>query len=281
MPSLPNILMIGPQKAGTSWAHAYLRARGDVGLPKGVKETFFYDRRFSKGLGWYEKHFSIGKNHDRITEVAPTYFECPEAPNRIHQTLGQIQIVCSFRDPANRTFSLYQHFRRYGMLKCSNFREAVESSQVLSGSYYAQRLKTWQATFGEKNVSTLFMEDLATTPDDYVRQLCSLYDLPYQPIPPELQGVLFGAAESPNFYVAAAATKIGDALRSLRLYPIIEAAKKAGLKSMVFGKPKPNTQREKLSPEDREWLINDFLLNDINDLESMLGRDLSQWKSVT
>jgi len=167
------------------------------------------------------------------------------------------------------------------MLKCRNFREAVENSPVLSGSYYARRLRVWQAVFGKENVSTLFMEDLAATPDDYVRQLCTLYGLSYQAIPNELQGVLFGAAESPNFYVAAAATKVGDALRSMRLYPIVEAAKKIGLKSLVFGKPKSSSPREKLSPEDRKWLINDFLINDINDLESMLGRDLSSWRSVS
>jgi hypothetical protein len=47
--SKPDAMVIGPMKAGTTWLYSYLISRGDVCLPEGVKETFFFDRRFNKG----------------------------------------------------------------------------------------------------------------------------------------------------------------------------------------------------------------------------------------
>ncbi len=274
--TLPTALIVGPQKAGTSWIYAYLQWRDDVNVAKGVKETFFFDKYYHKGIGWYAKHFESTTDLPCVLEVGPTYFENLKAPDRILDDLGDVPIICTLRDPAKRTFSLYLHRVRYGQIK-GGFREAVENKEVIDGSYYHQVILSWKAVFSSVNI--LFLEDLVSDREAYVRQLCQFLGIAYVPVPDHLTGKSFEAAVAPNYYVAAAADKVGNILRSLRLYPIIEMAKKAGLKGMIFGKPGVETtsQVPTLSAEDRAWLIESHFREDVQELEKMTGRELSDW----
>ena len=80
----PNFLFIGPQKTGTTWIHEYLRLSGHVVLPRGVKETHFFDKYFDKGVQWYASHFKEG---DRIVEVGASYFDKSDVPYRVKDVL--------------------------------------------------------------------------------------------------------------------------------------------------------------------------------------------------
>lgn len=274
--TLPTAMIVGPQKAGTSWIYAYLQWRDDVNVAKGVKETFFFDKYYHKGIEWYAKHFRTTPDLKCILEVGPTYFENLKAPDRILDNLGDIPIICTLRDPAKRTFSLYLHRVRYGQIK-GGFREAVKNKEVIDGSFYHELLLSWKNLFSSVNI--LLLEDLVRDREAYVRELCEFLGIPYVPVPEHLTGKSFEAAVAPNYYVAATADRVGNVLRSLRLYPIIEFAKKAGLKEMIFGKPdaKAKAKVPTLSSEDRSWLIENHFKEDIQGLEKMLGRDLSDW----
>ena len=48
--SIPFCLFMGPQRSGTSWLYRYLMDRGDVCLPSGVKEVFFFDLNKGKTI---------------------------------------------------------------------------------------------------------------------------------------------------------------------------------------------------------------------------------------
>lgn len=273
---LPTCLVVGPQKAGTSWLHEYFHDRDDFALPKGVKETFFFDQYHGKGLGWYKAHFTSAGDVAHIAEVAPTYFEDAEAPERIKAALGDIPIICTFRDPADRTFSLWQHMRRYGMTKAS-FRESVERDGILDGSLYGARLAHWESVF--THVTVMFMSDLAADSDAYVSQISSFLGVPHVPVPDRLQGAHFEAASSPNFYVAKVTNIVAQTLRSLRLYSVVNWLRDTPLKGWIFGKPNPDAPKEKIAPEDRKWLLETYLNADIDVLEARLGRTFDKWRT--
>ena len=88
-------------RSATTWIHRYLKSWDDVCLPTDVKETFFFDRRFTKGLGWYSRHFrGCQASKFRITvEVGPSYFHSEKAPARIRDVLGQIPLIVIYRNP--------------------------------------------------------------------------------------------------------------------------------------------------------------------------------------
>ena len=180
----PNALIVGPMKAGTSWLYEYLASRDDVVVPSGTKETFYFDERFeSKSLAWYLSHFQHVKytTGKRIIEVAPTYFHPAKVPSRVRETLGEIKIVVTLRDPAERAFSLFQHMRRYGFTSCSEFQDAVvKHPEIIESSLYHESLVRWEQAFGRENVTVLFMEDLKSSPINFAGKCCRALGWPNQ-----------------------------------------------------------------------------------------------------
>ena len=82
------------------------------------------------------------------------------------------------------------------------------------------------------------------------------------------------AADPRNYHVAKFGRVAGDLLRSFRLYPIVQAAKKVGLKRVVFGKPQ--TVRQIITAEERAWFLEQIKL-DVVALQNHVDRDLDAW----
>src|SRR5437763_3710157 len=53
---LPDFMIIGTQRGGTTSLYRYLKTHPSVGATSN-KDLHFFDRRFSKGLSWYQGHF--------------------------------------------------------------------------------------------------------------------------------------------------------------------------------------------------------------------------------
>ncbi|HLU46559.1 MAG TPA: sulfotransferase domain-containing protein [Planctomycetota bacterium] len=275
--ALPNALFVGPQKAGTTWAHAYLESRRDVTLPHLVKETFFFDRRFRRGLGWYARRFRPTDGSRRIVEVAPSYFHAKDAPARARDALGEIPIISCLRDPAARAFSLYLHLRRYGKAR-GDFRAAIRDyPQILDSSRYATHLARWFDLFGRTSVLVLFLDDLKKDPQRWGDLIAAHLELDPTVVGEELHRPVNEGAVAPNAHVARAAKGAADLARFLGLYRPIVWAKEHGLKEMLFGEP-GRDPLPRLSDEDRAWFTG-LVRAEIDELESMLGVDLSAWKA--
>jgi hypothetical protein len=278
MDILPHALFIGPMKSGTTFVYKYLESRGDICLPRGVKETFFFDSRFEKGIDWYRSHFRHyhPASHKCILEVAPSYFHNREAPERIQKHLGAIPLVITLRDPVSRSWSHYLHLRRKGYT-CAPFLEAVEQyPEIVEASCYATFIQRWQKVFGKNHIHILFLEDLTRNEDEYLRRLCVPLGLDYH----QVQGLQKEnpAGMSPSFILASFGRRAANTLRKRRLYFVVNAAKHLGLKQVFFGGsvdadalPKPdaltvNWLRARLSPE-------------IQALESFFDKRLDIWSN--
>lgn len=237
--TLPNALIIGPWKAGTTWVHDYLCTHSDVTLPSGVKETYFFDRRYDKGIAWYAKHFggaNVVKNNV-IAEVAPSYFCCPEAPERIHDTLGPIPLVITLRDPIQRAWSHYLHLRRYGYTSAS-LRDAVESfPEIIEASRYKTCIQRWQACFARKNISVLWLESLSNTPERYAADLCRGLLLPFKSPHLESQRAVNVAAMPRSTRLAKFGKRTAEVLHEQGMHGPVNFAKRIGLKNVFFGRP--------------------------------------------
>ena len=274
---LPNVLFIGPEKTGTTWIHEYLRSRGDIVLPDGVKETWFFSKYFDHGVEWYSSHFKPKGTYRSIVEVDPTLFSHPEAPKRVHEALGhEVLIICTLRDPVKRSFSHYLHARRYGWTN-KPFRQAVlEIPEIIDASRYAKHIQRWMRIFGRDRVLVFLQEDLARNPDEFVARLCYSMDVPYIPVPSRLRARVNKALAPRSVLLARFVSRISLLLRAVRLYGLLQLAKRLGLKKYFYRKPNRESDPQ-LSEEDRCWLLKG-LLGEIEVLEKILGVDLSFWK---
>lgn len=102
--ALPDFLLVGEMKSGTSSLFHYLQMHPLVAPPV-RKEVHFFTIGYSKGAGWYRAHFPLKSNIPAggITgEGCPGYFFAPGVEHRIHDLLPNARLIVLLRDPVER-----------------------------------------------------------------------------------------------------------------------------------------------------------------------------------
>lgn len=136
---LPDFLILGAQKAGTTSLHAYLSEHPAI-APALAKEIHFLDYNYERGEGWYRAHFPTyferwgGKF--RITgEGSPYYLFYPHAAWRAKHLMPNAKLIVLLRDPVERAYSHYHHQVRLGLEELS-FDDALEQEAArLDGEF--------------------------------------------------------------------------------------------------------------------------------------------------
>ena len=112
---LPDFIIAGAQKSGTTSLWAYLCEHPDVAPPLN-KEMSFFDINFHRGLEWYRTHFPLqsttrenGSGHRLLTGESSAYYMFhPLSSGRIAASLTGVKIILLLRNPVSRAFSHYQ-----------------------------------------------------------------------------------------------------------------------------------------------------------------------------
>lgn len=203
--ALPDFVIIGVQKGGTTSLHKYLRQHPDV-VPSYKKEVKFFDCNYDKGLDWYRAHFPYegAINHVDLQtgEASPHYIFHPLAPERIAEVLPKVKLIALLRDPVERAFSHYQGNVRAGR-ESLTFEEAIASEKerldgieqkiraglnpplhnylhysYLAKGIYADQLKNWFRYFNRSRILILNSEAFYQDPDSVYQQVLEFLELP-------------------------------------------------------------------------------------------------------
>lgn len=273
----PFALSMGPQRSGSSWLDRYLRSRGDICLPTDVKEVFFFDEAFDRGLAHYAGHFKPEPSHDLIMEISTTSFDHKDAPRRVYETFGDnIILLCPIRHPITRSYSLYLHYMRYGIVNGTLQEACQQNPQILESSHYARHYKNWQKFFKPKQIKTIFQEDLEADQIKYLKDACKALEINFTMPSEEIMGRFNVTTYSKSGIIAGLAQSASRWLRRHGLYFVIHIGKAIGLRELIFGKEKPDAKHDGIPPEDRAWL-EEQLSGEIKALEDLLGHKIPQW----
>lgn len=121
---LPNVLVIGGQRCGTSSLYKYLGSHPEVGASL-RKEVRFFTKYMVMGEDWYRSHFGLEVGPKKIFfEATPDYLLDPRVPQRVAELMPGVSLIVLLRDPIVRAFSHYNHNRRLGVETLS-FQEAI------------------------------------------------------------------------------------------------------------------------------------------------------------
>jgi sulfotransferase family protein len=177
---LPDFMIIGAQKAGTTSLYRYLSQHPDI-APALRKEIHFFDEHYNKGPAWYRSFFptlAACNQHLRVTgrrlqtgEATPYYLFHPLVPERVRGLLPGAKLIVVLRDPVSRAYSHYQHMRSRGREPLS-FCEAVEQEpkrshqmfSYVSRGFYASQIREWLRFFPRSQFLFLKSEDLHMRP---------------------------------------------------------------------------------------------------------------------
>lgn len=264
---LPKVLFVGPPRTGTTWIWEYLRARGDIVLPEGVKETWFFSNMFHKGVDWYASHFKHREDCSAVIEVDPTLFSHPEAPRRVHKILGSdVLIIVTVRDPVERSWSHYLHARRYGWTRKPLNQAIEEVPDIIEASRYSKHVPRWKSVFGEKQVVILYYKTLAQSPKAFVQNMCFAIGLPVADVPEQLFKKRVNISRDVRSQILIRTVmRLSKWLRSHRMYPVIDLFKRMGIQRMVY---KPLNAGYSFPPQDKALLFD--LLKDEYDFLNLL-----------
>jgi hypothetical protein len=272
----PFVLSMGPQRSGTSWLDRYLRNRGDVCLPSGVKEVSFFDCHYERGPKFYRDHFRLQPAHKIAAEISTTAFDAPGAAKRVYKIFNSnIRLLCPLRHPVARSYSLYQHYKRYGFVSGTLQQACEQNPQILTSSCYAQHLQEWLSVFNKDDIHFTFQEYMEANLRGYVVEVCNALQIPFVMPSTEISRRYNSSAEAPIPVIARTAHSSAVWLRRHRLYPVINAAKKMGLRKLMLGVEK-NESGCSIPVDDRKWL-EDRLFGQIECLEKITG-PLPQWR---
>jgi hypothetical protein len=180
---LPDFLILGAQKAGTTALYAYLRWHPQVTGPS-FKEVSFFDRHYAHGERWYRAHLPI-KRGGIVGEASPSYLFHPLAAERVAHMVPRARLIALLRNPVDRAFSHYQHEVALGREELSFEDALAQEDERMEGelermlrdptyfSYpwwnytyaargrYAEQLERWLASFPRDQLLVLFTEELA------------------------------------------------------------------------------------------------------------------------
>jgi hypothetical protein len=197
---LPDFIIIGAQKAGTSSLFAYLSQHPQL-LQSVVKEVHFFDGglnynvdNYEKGEAWYRAHFPLTKKliaHSKTFEVSPLYIFNPLTPKRIFDLIPEVKIIALLRNPTERAISHYFHEKRKGRESLPIF-EALQAEErrlesILNNKdykneifrYYSYKLRglyklqieRYLNFFPMNQILVLSSEKFFSEPDNTLRQV--------------------------------------------------------------------------------------------------------------
>lgn len=200
--ALPQAMIVGAMKGGTSSLHNYLTQHPGVIAPL-RKEVHYFDVRFDEGEHWYRANFGRVGEPGLNLDSSPYYLLHPLAPQRAHALVPQAKLIVLLRDPVRRAYSHYWH-ERDKKRETLSFEEAIAAEPARLGddeqrlahgeigqsrahqhfSYlargrYAEQLERWWRYYPRERMLVLRFEDLARDPMAVLDRTLDFLGLPH------------------------------------------------------------------------------------------------------
>jgi len=209
---LPEVLVIGCNRSGTTALHRALVAHPLITPPNLHKGVGYFDLNYQRGERWYRGHFPIQavatwRSGQRVRlpmamETSNYYFDYPWAADRIAKDLPHVRMIAILRNPVERAHSAYRHNVNRGM-ETESFESTIEleatrnlgeqdriradpqyesfadrSQSHLRRGQYADRLEVYFELFDRTQIHVMFTEDFEQRPEEEYDAILRFLDLP-------------------------------------------------------------------------------------------------------
>jgi hypothetical protein len=303
---LPNFLIIGTAKSGTSSLYHYLVQHPQVFMCFPKEPTFFghegesglfngpgdndehYRTRMITRFGAYAALFRGVKQEKAVGEASIFYLYLRKAPATIKKYVPHATMFAVLRNPADRAYSNYLHLRRQ-MREPYTFTRALDEERARiannwnefwhykSLGFYYEQVKRYFETFGRQQVNIYLYEDLQKHPLSVMKNIFEILEIDTSFVPDVSRKYnvsflpknrAFGKLMSYAARVTVGSKKYLPKTQHWRVRKGLRFIDRAETLNRVPPPPMPEDIRNVLLEDYRE---------DILRLEELLQRDLSSW----
>jgi hypothetical protein len=296
---MPNFLLIGAAKSGTTSLYHYLRQHPHIYMSP-VKEPKFFcfegDRPNFQGPGdeeeinrkcvttieAYRALFREVADETAVGEASSMYLYYSKAPERIRHHIPGVRLIAVLRNPVERAYSSYLHCVRDRGEPLGDFAEALreEENRINKGwgplwhyktaGFYADQLRRYFDTFERGQIRIYLYEDLKTDAADVLEDIFGFLGVDDSYTPDiSLRHNVSGVPKSP---VLHALLNKPNPIKTF-LKPLIPAGPRKMLNHKITDR---NLLRPRLSPTVRRELAEAYS-EDIERVQDLIQRDLSKW----
>lgn len=273
---LPNLLVIGAAKAGTTSLWQYLDEHPEIFMAPDKELHFFdLDDNWARGLEWYAERFAGSDGHHVIGEATPGYTRFPHRPyaaSRAAAVVPDAKLIYLVRDPIERARSHVVHEMRHGR-EHRDFAEAVLANPLyVDASRYALQIEQWLKHYPRESLLVVQSEDLR---DDQAGTLAAIYsflavDPTFQPGPVTLNESARALRSSPTAQRLRQKAGIG------RVAGLMPRAVRVGMKERLRQREHAQALNTQITPELRDQLV-ERLQPDVEELAAYLPSGFSGW----
>lgn len=174
---LPNFLIVGSQKGGTTAISRMLRTRDDTWLCEPEQHYFDWNYIQSKWPDDYAAKFEKRADLPWLGERTPNYMWIGRASQRIAEKLPDVKLIVSLRDPVRRAISqMRQYVGNPENRDLARFLDAY--ADVRSRGLYAEQLRLIYKLFPSENVHVLLYERLKSDNSGEMQRLQEFLGMP-------------------------------------------------------------------------------------------------------
>ena len=269
---LPNFLVIGAPRSGTTWVEKNLREHPEVFLPK-QKELHFFDTHYGEGMGYYEAHFEKWDGQKAIGEATPDYlhgeYSKYDVPALIKKHLPEVKLIASLRNPVERAYSRFwnskAHYERnIGM----SFEEKLKDRPefIREGMYFDQ-LQRYYALFPRENILVLLFDDLVENPRSFMRQIYEFIG-----VEPEFKSTW-------ESFKVNQASGTGNMARSQSLYQFSRILSRLRFHALADRVRRMNSLDQPPMSFETRKILRDIYFEQNCKLQGLIGRNLDHWNA--
>ena len=298
---LPNFLIVGAAKSGTTFLYQILKQHPEVYMPMNKEPRFFVSSLYKNinashpryeyfikttvfTLEDYIKLFESIKTEKAIGEASVAYLHYYKtAILQIKKVLENVKIIIILRNPIKQTYSGYMYLVRDGIialsfeksLKMKKMRKKDDWRGILyfdkeSGMYYNQ-VKAYLENFNK--VKVYLYDDLVKDPLGLAKDIYNFLEVDTTFVPDTT--VKYNISGIPRSRLLQRFLKKPNIVKTL-LRPITRMIPEQKRAKIISGLRYKNLEKPQMKPETQEYLKN-FYREDILKLQKLINRDLSNW----
>lgn len=293
---LPDFLLIGAAKSGTTSLHNYLRQHPEIYVPPQLKEPQFFllwnnenqKKQYLKEgypefneidtVEKYSELFKGGRKFKCKGESSPQYLSYPGVAEKIFRLLPEVKLLVILRNPVERAYSQYLMMKRRNREKQifeTAIKEELKDGRIhlpfdqryLQWGKYFEQLLPYYKFFPHHNIKIILYEYLKEDVNGLLKDVFKFLEVEENFLPADLKiynsSSLNRFTKYPKIYKQLSRAERFFKRNNYRFLSW-------GVKKLTFYKP--------AFPKKMRAVLHNYYKEDILKLEQLILKDLSKWK---